>query len=257
MSFTSNLRKSFPEYSQYSLKNNFRDLGMNHYYYISSLTSQRLNIINFYFIIPPQPKPIDVQVITHHMQRYAVWFGGSMLASTVSISNIHTLQFINSYHFCHDSQLCKHWLCQVNKITNIHLYLSTAWVLPGVPHQKGLRRDRAEYLPPQPRVRSHVLTLDLHSLTSGGSRGGGMDLGDVKDGLKRWWGTVVALCFFFFFLIACSASDVWDEKGDPEYEKNRDQKKTQTGWRIYCECFLISFSSRNFFFVSKWGKSGL
>lgn len=30
-----------------------------------------------------QPKPIDVQVISHHMQRYAVWFGGSMLASTV------------------------------------------------------------------------------------------------------------------------------------------------------------------------------
>lgn len=30
-----------------------------------------------------QPKPIDVSVITHHMQRYAVWFGGSMLASTV------------------------------------------------------------------------------------------------------------------------------------------------------------------------------
>lgn len=30
-----------------------------------------------------QPKPIDVQVVTHHMQRYAVWFGGSMLASTV------------------------------------------------------------------------------------------------------------------------------------------------------------------------------
>lgn len=33
-----------------------------------------------------QPKPIDVQVITHHMQRYAVWFGGSMLASTVSLA---------------------------------------------------------------------------------------------------------------------------------------------------------------------------
>ena len=28
------------------------------------------------------PTPIDVNVITHHMQRYAVWFGGSMLAST-------------------------------------------------------------------------------------------------------------------------------------------------------------------------------
>lgn len=29
-----------------------------------------------------EPKPIDVQVLSHHMQRYAVWFGGSMLAST-------------------------------------------------------------------------------------------------------------------------------------------------------------------------------
>jgi actin-related protein len=35
------------------------------------------------FVILSQPKPIDVQVISHHMQRYAVWFGGSMLASTV------------------------------------------------------------------------------------------------------------------------------------------------------------------------------
>ncbi|MEQ2171154.1 Actin- protein 3 [Goodea atripinnis] len=34
-----------------------------------------------------KPKPIDVQVVTHHMQRYAVWFGGSMLASTVSSPN--------------------------------------------------------------------------------------------------------------------------------------------------------------------------
>nr|XP_031311621.1 actin-related protein 3B isoform X3 [Camelus dromedarius] len=31
-----------------------------------------------------KPKPVEVQVVTHHMQRYAVWFGGSMLASTVS-----------------------------------------------------------------------------------------------------------------------------------------------------------------------------
>lgn len=29
-----------------------------------------------------KPKPIDVQVISHRMQRYAVWFGGSMLGST-------------------------------------------------------------------------------------------------------------------------------------------------------------------------------
>jgi len=32
-----------------------------------------------------QPKPIEVQVISHNMQRYAVWFGGSMLAYTVCI----------------------------------------------------------------------------------------------------------------------------------------------------------------------------
>lgn len=29
-----------------------------------------------------KPQPIAVKVISHHMQRYAVWFGGSMLAST-------------------------------------------------------------------------------------------------------------------------------------------------------------------------------
>jgi actin-related protein 3 len=31
------------------------------------------------------PPAIEVNVISHPMQRYAVWFGGSMLASTVSI----------------------------------------------------------------------------------------------------------------------------------------------------------------------------
>jgi actin-related protein 3 len=30
--------------------------------------------------------PLEVNVISHHMQRYAVWFGGSMLASTVCYS---------------------------------------------------------------------------------------------------------------------------------------------------------------------------
>lgn len=41
--------------------------------------------MNSIVIFSFQPKPIDVQVVTHHMQRYAVWFGGSMLASTVRI----------------------------------------------------------------------------------------------------------------------------------------------------------------------------
>ena len=29
-----------------------------------------------------KPQPVEVNVISHHMQRFAVWFGGSMLAST-------------------------------------------------------------------------------------------------------------------------------------------------------------------------------
>lgn len=33
-------------------------------------------------------KALDVNVITHHMQRYAVWFGGSMLASTPEFYNV-------------------------------------------------------------------------------------------------------------------------------------------------------------------------
>lgn len=45
------------------------------------LMNYNLNTQCFYVFL--QPKPIDVSVISHHMQRYAVWFGGSMLASTV------------------------------------------------------------------------------------------------------------------------------------------------------------------------------
>merc|ERR1711982_216059 len=35
-------------------------------------------------------KALEVNVITHHMQRYAVWFGGSMLASTPEFYNFVT-----------------------------------------------------------------------------------------------------------------------------------------------------------------------
>lgn len=40
--------------------------------------------VSYCTVSVPQPKPIDVNVIAHKMQRYAVWFGGSMLASTVN-----------------------------------------------------------------------------------------------------------------------------------------------------------------------------
>uniref|UniRef100_A0A0K0DKH8 Actin-related protein 3 n=1 Tax=Angiostrongylus cantonensis TaxID=6313 RepID=A0A0K0DKH8_ANGCA len=51
-----------------------------------------------------KPKPIEVQVISHKMQRYAVWFGGSMLASTNIIQRDVTIRgdlaAIRSGRFC-------------------------------------------------------------------------------------------------------------------------------------------------------------
>ncbi|XP_029444314.1 actin-related protein 3B isoform X3 [Rhinatrema bivittatum] len=52
-----------------------------------------------------KPKPIDVQVITHHMQRYAVWFGGSMLASTPEFFQVcHTKKDYEEY----GPSICRH-----------------------------------------------------------------------------------------------------------------------------------------------------
>lgn len=42
-----------------------------------------------------------------------------------------------------------------------------ARVLPSVPHQERLRGDRAEHLPPQPRIRSHVLGVAGEAFSGG------------------------------------------------------------------------------------------
>lgn len=40
-----------------------------------------------------KPKPMEVEVVSHHMQRFAVWFGGSMLASSPEFYSVcHTKQ---------------------------------------------------------------------------------------------------------------------------------------------------------------------
>ena len=49
---------------------------------------------------------MEVQVITHHMQRYAVWFGGSMLASTVSF-------------FCFSRSCISYFLFAVSSLSSI------------------------------------------------------------------------------------------------------------------------------------------
>lgn len=53
-----------------------------------------------------EPKPIDVQVLSHHMQRYAVWFGGSMLASTPEFYSdySHTKEQYNEW----GPSICRH-----------------------------------------------------------------------------------------------------------------------------------------------------
>ena len=52
-----------------------------------------------------QPKPIDVQVISHHMQRFAVWFGGSMLAATPEFYQVcHT----KAQYEEHGPSICRH-----------------------------------------------------------------------------------------------------------------------------------------------------
>ncbi|KAF3824520.1 hypothetical protein GH733_008805 [Mirounga leonina] len=65
-----------------------------------------------------KPKPIDVQVITHHMQRYAVWFGGSMLASTPEF-----------YQVCHtkkDYEEIGPSICRHNPVFGVMSIISAA-----------------------------------------------------------------------------------------------------------------------------------
>lgn len=61
----------------------FKDFGKRLQRDVKRTVDRRLKISEQLSGGKLKPSPIDVKVITHHMQRYAVWFGGSMLASTV------------------------------------------------------------------------------------------------------------------------------------------------------------------------------
>lgn len=41
-----------------------------------------VNAFDFYVCLGLQSHPVEVNVVSHPIQRYAVWFGGSVLAST-------------------------------------------------------------------------------------------------------------------------------------------------------------------------------
>jgi len=60
----------------------FRDFGRRIQRDLKRITETRLKATEDLAFGNIKPKPIDVNVVTHRMQRYAVWFGGSMLAST-------------------------------------------------------------------------------------------------------------------------------------------------------------------------------
>ncbi|XP_072911016.1 actin-related protein 3B isoform X5 [Hemitrygon akajei] len=60
----------------------FRDFGRRLQRDLKRVVDARLKISEQLSAGRIKPKPIEVQAVTHHMQRYAVWFGGSMLAST-------------------------------------------------------------------------------------------------------------------------------------------------------------------------------
>lgn len=63
----------------------FKDFGKRLQRDIKRLVDCRMNanIARLGNLVHSAPPPaIDVDVISHPMQRYAVWFGGSMLAST-------------------------------------------------------------------------------------------------------------------------------------------------------------------------------
>jgi hypothetical protein len=45
-----------------------------------------------------QPKPIDVQVITHHMQRYAVWFGPHLLRNKLYNVSLILISHHSAFH---------------------------------------------------------------------------------------------------------------------------------------------------------------
>jgi len=81
----------------------FKDFGKRLERDIKKSVDARLRITES--LSGQKPTPIDVQVISHQMQRYAVWFGGSMLASTPEFYQVcHTKAQYDEY----GPSICRH-----------------------------------------------------------------------------------------------------------------------------------------------------
>jgi actin-related protein 3 len=83
----------------------FRDFGRKIQRDVKRIVDARLKVSEDLSGGRIKPTPIDVNVITHHMQRYAVWFGGSMLASTPEFYQVcHTKADYDEY----GPSICRH-----------------------------------------------------------------------------------------------------------------------------------------------------
>ncbi|XP_072181228.1 actin-related protein 3 [Diadema setosum] len=83
----------------------FRDFGRRLKRDVQKIVDGRLKLSEQLSGGRLKPKPIETSVITHHMQRYAVWFGGSMLASTPEFYNAsHTKAQYDEY----GPSICRH-----------------------------------------------------------------------------------------------------------------------------------------------------
>ena len=83
----------------------FRDFGRRMQRDIKRVVDARLKLSEELSGGRIKPKPIDVQVVSHQMQRYAVWFGGSMLGCTPEFYQVcHTKADYDEY----GPSICRH-----------------------------------------------------------------------------------------------------------------------------------------------------
>jgi actin-related protein 3 len=83
----------------------FRDFGRRLQRDVKRLVDGRLKVSEELSGGKLKPKPIEVNVISHSMQRFAVWFGGSLLASTPEFYQVcHTKADYDE----HGPSICRH-----------------------------------------------------------------------------------------------------------------------------------------------------
>ena len=95
----------------------FKDFDKRLKVEIKRSVDERLRITEEMSNFRLKPQPIEVKVVAHQMQRYAVWFGGSLLASTVSLIISSIFKFKKIYFFF--VNLSRNFMKKVTRKRNI------------------------------------------------------------------------------------------------------------------------------------------